>query len=53
MSTSTLRVEVRMPRSGDDEFEQWVEELAEAVYQRVKRRLERDAEGAEVDVSGA
>ncbi|MGV0315178.1 hypothetical protein ACKU3N_004535 [Pseudomonas putida] len=53
MSTSTLQVEVRMPKAGDDEFEQWVEELAEAVYERIKRRLEHDAEGAKVDVSDA
>lgn len=53
MATSTLQVEVRLPRAGEEEFELLVEELAEAVYQRVKGRLEQDAEGATVDISDA
>lgn len=46
MTTSTLQVEVKLPKAGEEEFERLVEELAEAVYRRVKERLEQDAEGA-------
>ena len=53
MTTSTLQVEVKLPKVGEEEFERLVEELAEAVYRRVKERLEQDAEGAKVDISGA
>ncbi|MGE8465416.1 MAG: hypothetical protein ACN6QE_04655 [Pseudomonas putida] len=53
MATSTLQVEVKLPKAGEEEFERLVEELAEAVYRRVKERLEQDAEGAKVDISGA
>lgn len=53
MTTSTLQVEVRLPKAGEDEFEKLADDLAEAVYQRVKGRLEQDAEGATVDISDA
>ena len=53
MATSTIEVEVRLPKKGDAEFEQLAEELAEAVYQRVRERLARDAESAPRDISDA
>ncbi|MCE0850705.1 hypothetical protein LU689_12365 [Pseudomonas asiatica] len=53
MTTSTLQVEVKLPKAGEEEFERLVEDLAEAVYRRVNERLEQDAEGAKVDISGA
>ncbi|WP_168198477.1 hypothetical protein [Pseudomonas sp. DG56-2] len=53
MTTSTLQVEVRLPKAGDEEFEKLADDLADAVYQRVKGRLERDAEGAASDISDA
>ncbi|CAB5584032.1 Uncharacterised protein [Pseudomonas putida] len=53
MATSTLQVEVKLPKAGEEEFERLADELAEAVYRRVKERLERDAEGAKGEVSDA
>lgn len=53
MATSTLQVEVKLPKVGEEEFERLAAELAEAVYRRVKERLKQDAEGAKGKVSDA
>lgn len=53
MATSTIKVEVRLPKKGDAEFEQLAEDLAEAVYQKVKERLALDEKSAPRDISDA
>ncbi|MGX1087451.1 hypothetical protein [Pseudomonas sp. AP3_22 TE3818] len=53
MKTEQLTVRVEIPKQGDADFEALVAHLAEAVYQRVKERLEQDAKGAGGDISDA
>ena len=53
MKTQALQVEVRFPKKGEEEFELIVEQLATAVYEKVKERLEQDAKGARGDISDA
>lgn len=53
MEIEQLTVRVEIPKSGDADFETLVDHLAEAVYQRVKERLEHDARGAEHSISGS
>lgn len=47
MKTEGLSIEVRLPAPGDEEFETLVENIADAVYERIKRRLQDEAGGAE------
>ena len=44
MKTEGLSIEVRLPASGDKEFEALIENITDAVYERIKRRLQEDAE---------
>lgn len=53
MEKQTLQVEVKFPQKGEEEFDSIVEQLAEAVYEKVKERLEQDAKGATSEVSDA
>jgi len=53
MEIEQLTVRVEIPKSGDADFEVLVDHLAEAVYQRVKERLEHDAKDAEHSISGS
>ncbi|MCD9572186.1 hypothetical protein [Pseudomonas protegens] len=53
MPTSTLSVEVQLPKAGDEHYERWIEALAEEVYQRVKWRLEQDAKDAKTEINDA
>jgi hypothetical protein len=53
MEIEQLTVRVELPKSGDADFEALVEHLAEAVYQRVKERLEQDTKGAKGYISDA
>ncbi|MNF92983.1 hypothetical protein D3C84_756430 [compost metagenome] len=53
MKKQALQVEVRFPKKGEEEFDLIVEQLAAAVYEKVKERLEQDAKGARSDISDA
>lgn len=53
MKTEHLTVRVELPNQADADFEALMEHLAEAVYQRVKKRLEQDAKGAGGDINDA
>ena len=44
MKTEGLSIEVRLPVPGDEEFEALIENITDAVYERIKRRLQEDAE---------
>ena len=46
MKETTMSVEVKLPAPEDDEFERFVENVFKAVYERIKKRLQDDAEGA-------
>ena len=46
MKETTMSVEVKLPAPVDDEFERFVENVFKAVYERIKKRLQDDAEGA-------
>ncbi|MBP5969925.1 hypothetical protein [Pseudomonas iridis] len=45
MKTEGLSIEVRLPAPGDEEFEALIENITDAVYERVKRRLQEDVGG--------
>lgn len=47
MDTEKLTVLVELPKPGDESFEVLVDQLAEAVYQRVKERFQHEAESAQ------
>lgn len=47
MKTEQLTVRVELPKPGDADFEVLVESLAEAVYERVKERLQHEAGSAQ------
>lgn len=51
MDTEQLTIRVELPRPGDMDFEVLVEQLAEAVYQRVKERLQHGVESAQIKPS--
>ncbi|MFJ3153523.1 hypothetical protein ACIPIX_05160 [Pseudomonas protegens] len=51
MPEPTLSIEVQLPKAGDENYERWIEVLAEEVYQRVKRRLEQNAKDAKADIN--
>ena len=46
MEATTVSVEVKLPTPGDDEFERFVDDVFKAVYERIKKRLQDDVEGA-------
>ena len=46
MEATTVSVEVKLPTPDDDEFERFVDDVFKAVYERIKKRLQDDAEGA-------
>ena len=46
MKETTVSIEVKLPAPGDDEFERFVDNVFKAVYERIKKRLQDDAEGA-------
>lgn len=47
MDTEKLSVRIELPKPGDEDFEVLVDQLEEAVYQRVKERLQQEAESAQ------
>jgi hypothetical protein len=53
MEKQSLQIEVRFPKKGEEEFNLLVDQLAEAVYEKVKERLQRDAESARGEISVA
>ena len=46
MKIESLSVDVKLPAPGDHEYEAFVESVVNAVYERIKKRLQDDAEGA-------
>ena len=46
MKIESLSVDVKLPAPEDHEFEAFVESVVNAVYERIKKRLQDDAEGA-------
>ncbi|GGU79319.1 hypothetical protein GCM10009504_40270 [Pseudomonas laurentiana] len=51
MSKETLSIEVKLPQPGDEAFEALVDQIAEAVYRKVTRRLSEpeDAESGDLE----
>ncbi len=46
MEATSISVEVKLPKPGDDEFEKFVDNVFAAVYERLQKRLQDDTEGA-------
>ena len=46
MNTEQLAVRIELPKPGDMDFDNLVESLADAVYEKVKERLENESRGA-------
>ncbi|MEO8644605.1 hypothetical protein [Pseudomonas sp.] len=46
MKSEGMSIEVQLPEPGDEAFEAFVESVANAVYERVSKRLRNDEEGA-------
>lgn len=51
MEIRNLKVKLELPQDGSDEFEHFVATLAEAVYQRVKQKLDQEEAEAVRDAS--
>lgn len=51
MSKETLSIEVKLPQPDDEAFKALVDQLAEAVYQKVTARLSKagDAESGDLE----
>lgn len=50
MRKETLSIEVKLPQPGDEVFEEFVDQIAEAVYRKVTARLSEPDNAASLDL---